>query len=206
MLLATGCKKPEQGAAGLPAPAQTASDKDLVASESGINVRSGPGAEYGVVFKLSANQGVREISRNSETVKVGKFEGQWVNIETNGQKGWVLSAFLVPKSKSVSGLWVARSELGLCSEGKLKLNADQTYSMTLHYRRTGEIECGSAKEVRGGQWALHGEILRLEEGQFGTCLKIEDGQLKGIDDNAVLKANNCSKLTDYWNQHIEFQR
>jgi len=59
-----------------------------------VNVRSGPGTDNDVVFKLRAGDTFKEISRQKEKVKVAKWEGYWCEIEKNGQKGWVLSTFM----------------------------------------------------------------------------------------------------------------
>ena len=49
------------------------------------------------MFKLNTGDTVKEIKRQNKRVKVGKWEGYWINIDFNGKKGWVLSAFIKPK-------------------------------------------------------------------------------------------------------------
>ena len=61
---------------------------------SGVNVRSGPGVENPVLYQIQTGNLVAEIKRNPDKVKVGAWEGYWVQIEYLGRKGWVLSVFL----------------------------------------------------------------------------------------------------------------
>lgn len=63
-----------------------------------INVRSGPGTEHKRIFSLSTGDVVRELKREPNKVKVGKWEGHWVNIEHKGKQGWMLSTFLSLKT------------------------------------------------------------------------------------------------------------
>ena len=79
--------------------------------EGVINARSGPGINSKKVFKLNTDDVVTEIKRQDKKVKIGKWEGYWVNIDFNGKKGWVLSVFIKPKINSNSLSKDKREEL-----------------------------------------------------------------------------------------------
>jgi uncharacterized protein YraI len=70
--------------AGAEAAAQAAAEPQLVAPGT-VNIRSGPGTNYGVLGSLNANAPVRVIGRNADA--------SWWQIEiTDGSIGWVASS------------------------------------------------------------------------------------------------------------------
>lgn len=51
-----------------------------------LNVRSGPGTEYQIVYRLAPDEGC--------VILTGKRSGTWVGIEAQGVTGWVKSRYL----------------------------------------------------------------------------------------------------------------
>ncbi|MCC5921123.1 MAG: SH3 domain-containing protein [Cyclobacteriaceae bacterium] len=56
-----------------------------VASSSGVNLRAGGGTDYNIVEKLSQNTPVTVLST----------DGDWLEVEANGKKGYIHQSFLV---------------------------------------------------------------------------------------------------------------
>jgi hypothetical protein len=76
------------------APSTLGDGEQMVITEELLNVRSGPGSDYPVVYVLHAG----------DVVTVHGYNSDWVYItNSNDENGWIMSQYAAPVSDSASG-------------------------------------------------------------------------------------------------------
>ncbi len=77
----------EAAAAQTPAPTTAAATAQCTVTARGLNVRSGPGTNFGIVGNLAANQAITASGRNNTS--------DWLALKTpDGKDGWASAKFL----------------------------------------------------------------------------------------------------------------
>ncbi len=187
-----------------------------------INVRSGPGTNHGKVFKLNTGDIITEISRKTEKVKVGKWQGYWVNIEFNGQKGWVLSEFIKEgkptessptisasdgstakeasplTEKAIIGKWNATSA-DFCTKSFVVFKAAGKGNYFLDWREATNPDCGLGTEKGTLSWRIEEGVIYAQIGKSEACFKMDNSKyLSASEDECAIK--------DDWDSALELER
>jgi TolB protein len=76
----------------VPSPEQSQSVEGRVTAY-GLNVRTGPGTAYPIIGGLSLDDAVKVVGRNAAGPSDYTQGGDWLQIDYNGQEGWIAAAY-----------------------------------------------------------------------------------------------------------------
>ena len=112
---------------------------NLTADDPLLNVRTGPGTEYGVI---------RQLAQGNEVDVIEEYENGWAKINIVGQKGYVNARYLEITDRGSS---VQTATVVNCAALNVRKTPNGAVSATIHKGDTVQI-IGSGKDSDGDTW------------------------------------------------------